>query len=211
MVNTPSTTSLLVSIVIPAFNEGTIIESTLSAINDAMPRDETYEIIVVDDGSADDTANIAEKSGAKVVRHERNLGYGKALLTGLEQAKGEIVVTFDADLSYNPMDIQKLIKQADRADLVIGSRFLESSRRSEKIPFYKILWNKILALITYFLTGVRVTDHNSSFKAIRKDKLDLIHLTSSDFSINSEMVTKAARKGFDISEVAVLYRKWQRF
>lgn len=210
MAETPSAISPHISIIIPAFNEEKILKSTLDATKNAIPRDETFEIIVVDDGSADNTANIAEKAGVTIMKHDRSLGYGTSIQTGIKYAKGDIVVIMDADLSYNPMDIEKLVKQTDEADLVIGSRFLESSRKSEKIPFHAILWNKLRALTTYFLTGIRVTDHDSSLRAVRREKLDLIQLESSGSSINSEMVIKAARKGFKISEVPVLYRKWQR-
>jgi glycosyltransferase involved in cell wall biosynthesis len=206
----PQSDSSLISIIIPAFNEGRILGYTINAIKKALSPCENYEIIVVDDGSTDDTAIIAERAGAKVIKHERNLGYGKALLTGFTQAKGDIIVIIEANPAFNPLDIKKLVKEIGKADLVVGSRFLLPSKVSLKIPYYEILKNKIRALITYFLTGVKVTDHDSSFRAIRKDKLDQIRLTSTDFSINTEMVVKAAKKGFKISEVPVLYQKWRR-
>jgi len=210
MTETPSAISPGISIVIPAFNEEKVIDGTLSAIKEALREMKDYEIIVIDDGSADNTGTIAEQAGAKVIRNERTFGYGKALITGLKQAKGRIIVTFDADQCYDPMDIHKLVKQSENYDLVIGSRFLEPSRKSERIPLFKVFASKLLALMMYFLTRVRLTDVQSGFKAIRHDALDQIHLTLNGHSISYEIVNEAARKGFKIYEVPVLYRKWQR-
>jgi glycosyltransferase involved in cell wall biosynthesis len=197
-----------ISIIIPAFNEETLIGLTLSAIQEALKEEEeSYEIIVVDDGSVDNTADVARKAGAQVITHERNLGYGKSLLSGFKQARGDIIIFFEANLSFNPQDIKKLIKNVEEADLTIGSRYIQSGKKSQ-IPFYKALINKIRALMIYFSTGVKVTDPDSGFRAIHKKKLDHLHLEFKDFSINYEMIAKAAKMGFKISEVPVLYREW---
>jgi len=197
-----------ISIIIPAFNEETLIGVTLSAIQEALKEEEeSYEIIVVDDGSVDNTADVARKAGAQVITHERNLGYGKSLLSGFKQARGDIIVFFEANLSFNPQDIKKLIKNVEEADLTIGSRYIQSAKKSQ-IPFYKALISKIRALMIYFSTSVKVTDPDSGFRAIHKEKLDRLHLESKDFSINYEMIAKAAKMGFKISEVPVLYREW---
>jgi len=197
-----------ISIIIPAFNEETLIGLTLSAIQEALKEEEeSYEIIVVDDGSVDNTADVARKAGAQVITHERNLGYGKSLLSGFKQARGDIIIFFEANLSFNPQDIKKLIKNVEEADLTIGSRYIQSGKKSQ-IPFYKALINKIRALMIYFSTGVKVTDPDSGFRAIHKKKLDHLHLESKDFSINYEMIAKAAKMGFKISEIPVLYREW---
>jgi glycosyltransferase involved in cell wall biosynthesis len=198
----------LVSIIIPAFNEELSLPFTLNEIKNA--KLEAYEMIVVDDGSVDRTAKVAEEAGAKVIRHDRNEGYGKAILTGVAHAKGSILVFFDADSLFYSQDISKLVKETDTSDLVIGSRYLEQSRRSERIPFMLSLRNKILALMARFLTGVRVTDYGSTFRAVRKEKMEELQLTSRDFSITGEMLMRAAKKGFRISEVPVLYRAWRR-
>jgi len=197
-----------ISIIIPAFNEETLIGVTLSAIQEALKEEEeSYEIIVVDDGSVDNTADVARKAGAQVITHERNLGYGKSLLSGFKQARGDIIVFFEANLSFNPQDIKKLIKNVEEADLTIGSRYIQSAKKSQ-IPFYKALISKIRALMIYFSTSVKVTDPDSGFRAIHKKKLGRLHLESKDFSINYEMIAKAAKMGFKISEVPVLYREW---
>lgn len=199
-----------ISVIIPVYNEGEIIGVTLSAVDKALSWEKSYEIIVVDDGSLDNTADIARKAGAKVIRHERNLGYGRALLSGFQHAKGDIIVLLNADLSFNPQDIRKLVENVENVDISIGSRYLGSARKSAKIPFYQTLANRIHALMIYFSTGVRVTDPDSSFRAIHKDKLDLLHLTSEDSSINYEMIAKAAKMGLRISEAPVMYQQWWR-
>jgi glycosyltransferase involved in cell wall biosynthesis len=198
----------LVSIIIPALNEELSLPFTLNEIKNA--KLEAYEMIVVDDGSVDRTAKVAEEAGAKVIRHDRTEGYGKAILTGVAHAKGSILVFFDADSAFYSQDISKLVKETDTSDLVIGSRYLEQSRRSERIPFMLSLRNKIMALMARFLTGVRVTDYASTFRAVRKEKMEELQLTSRDFSIRGEMLMRAAKKGFRISEVPVLYRAWRR-
>lgn len=210
MTESQETNSMKVSIIIPAFNDALVISNTLNAIKKVIPEDQAYEIIVVDDGSADSTAHIAKRAGAKVLRPVRERGYGNAIQTAFEQVTGDVIVLTDADLNFNPEDIPKLVEKTKHYDLVIGSRFLESSRKSEKIPFFKVLYGKLYTLLIYFLFKVKVTDLQSGFRAFNKDILDEIRLESSDYSINSEMVRKAAKKGFKILEVPVLYRDWRR-
>ncbi len=126
-------------------------------------------IVVVNDGSEDDTAQIAENLGASVINHPINLGAGAATQTGIDFAltqDAKVIVTIDADQQHFPDDIDLIVKRlVDKdADIVIGSRFLN---RDNKIPFIRIIYNKIGNLLTFMFTGMVVTDSQSGMKAFK--------------------------------------------
>jgi len=161
-------------IVIPAKNEakrvGNVIHKTLNA---------GFEnIVIVNDGSDDDTQGIAERYGATVINHPVNLGPGAATQTGIlyaVSAGADIIVTLDADEQHYPEDISKIVNtlQEKGVDVVIGSRFL---KKDNKIPLSRIFYNKVANIITFILTGISVTDSQSGMKAFsgefaRKSKL----------------------------------------
>jgi glycosyltransferase involved in cell wall biosynthesis len=118
-----------ISVVIPVYNESLNIESIISATVKALEKiDLPYEIIVVDDGSADMTGEIARDCGAHVIQNRRNFGKGHALRSGFRMAKGDVIVTIDADFTSNPQEIEKLVLPLMRGtDIVFGTRFSEKS------------------------------------------------------------------------------------
>jgi len=161
-----------VSVVIPAYNEEAGIAGVVEDIRRVMEGEragalEDFEVLVVDDGSADKTAALAEKAGARVIRHAVNIGYGKALLTGFEQAQFDWVLMIDGDGSYSPGDIPKLLAQYPGIDMVVGARqgsFFWGS------PFRAFLRRVYLSLAG-FVAGLKIPDANSGLRLIRKEVL----------------------------------------
>ncbi|MEM1588484.1 MAG: glycosyltransferase family 2 protein [Candidatus Bathyarchaeia archaeon] len=188
--------------ILPAFNEQrTIAEVILKA--------EKYvdEVVVVDDGSSDLTAEIAERLGATVIRHKRNMGYGAALRSGFEYAlklNPKVVVTLDADGQHDPNDIQKLIKPilSEEADIVIGSRFLHKIKKHE-IPAYREVGIKALTKLTKMSSKLRITDAQSGFRAYSRKAMETITIVEDGMDASTEILLKAAKEGLKIAEIPI--------
>lgn len=153
-------------VIIPAFNEADFIASVI----DGVKRDKDTDIIVIDDGSRDKTAEIVRNLGIMVISHPYNLGYGAALQTGFRFAMSrgyEYVVTMDADGQHDPLSIPNLFKtmESTDADVVIGSRFLEGNY---KMDFARRIGSWIFARIARFYTGYRFTDPTSGFQLLNQ-------------------------------------------
>jgi glycosyltransferase involved in cell wall biosynthesis len=200
----------LLSVVIPAYNEGRIIEYTISDTREALRRiGLPFEIIVVDDGSVDLTGEMARESGAKVVKFEENVGKGKALLAGFKVARGKIIVIMEADGTYNSEQIKRLIEPIRNgdADLVTGTRFAkESDVRPYSMTMLGRLANSLLSFCVRLLVGGHISDISSGFKAIRLKTLLQLELKSQGSEVDAEITVKALTKGFRIAEVPVTYR-----
>lgn len=182
-------------IVMPARNE----ERTIGWVIDGLHREGWKNIIVVDDGSRDRTAGIAQEKGAVVVSHGRNLGLGAALRTGLEEALrqgADYAVTFDADGQHDPREVRKLVEAIDGADLVIGSR------RFVNVPLNKRFGNFMLNLITRLMGGP-LLDSQSGMRAFSRRALEAIKIRSDRYEVSSEIVINTRRNGLRIKEVPV--------
>ncbi|MFC1846986.1 glycosyltransferase family 2 protein [Chloroflexota bacterium] len=167
------------------------------------------EVFVVDDGSTDDTAEIAKAAGAKVVSHGKNLGYGEAIKTcfRLVQSNGhDILVTIDGDGQHNPEDIPLLIEDivSGEADFVIGSRFLENNHN---MPGYRKLGIGTITWLWNVFSKVRVSDSQCGFRAYSKVFFKDLVLSENGMCISIEILEKARRKGVNITEkpVSCLY------
>jgi glycosyltransferase involved in cell wall biosynthesis len=196
-----------VSIIIPAKNESDVIVRTIREIVNLREELPEIEIIVVDGGSSDGTAELAEAAGAKVIRHTNSLGYGQALRTGFENALGDIIVTYDAEGTYDPKNISTLIRPIleGSADLVIGSRFKgEIKHGAELFPSYISI--KFLTKLMNLLCHTHLTDSLSSFRAIRKDSLNEIECKEDDYTIFLDFSVKSHKAGLRIIEVPVTVR-----
>ncbi|MBP8973629.1 MAG: glycosyltransferase family 2 protein [Anaerolineae bacterium] len=187
--------------VIAALNEDRFIGSVV-----LKTRHYLDQVIVVDDGSHDQTAAIAEQAGAIVIRHEHNLGKAQAVNTGLRRAremKAALVVLIDADGQHNPAEIPALLApiEAGAADVVVGSRFL--GVRSH-IPRWRIWGQRALTLATNLASGVAITDSQSGFRALSQRALEtLAFRPEGGFSLESEMQFLAQQHGLSIQEVPV--------
>ena len=186
---------------IPAFNEEKNIATIITKLADI-----TDTIIVCNDGSSDLTSDIAEKMGAFVINHEKNLGYGAAIRSIFLKAKeldGDILVTFDADGQHRIEDIEKVMKPIidQEADLVIGSRFLDESEK--EVPQYRKVGIKVITKITNASIKKQLTDSQSGFRAYSKKVLNELNPSELGMGISTEILIKASNKNFRITEVPI--------
>jgi glycosyltransferase involved in cell wall biosynthesis len=166
----------------------------------------TYEVLVVDDGSYDKSAEIAQARKATVLR-ECHKGKGFALRCGFRRAKGEFVVTLDADGSHKPEEIPLVLLSLmeDRADFVVGSRFANSEDNKTKIPKINRAGNRLFNTMTGYLTGLKITDSQSGFRAIRASLIKRMKLSSHGYEVESEMLVKALRMGARVAETPISF------
>ncbi len=188
-----------ITVIIPAFNEGIPVGSMV-----LKTKKYTDHVIVIDDGSQDDTADIAKRAGAEVITHKKNMGKGMALKTGFgvaSQNGTEIIVTIDADGQHNPDEIPKMVGPilAKEADMVIGSRYLNGNN----IPLYRRFGQRFLDKITNINSGINVTDTQSGFRAFSIDSLSAFKFKQNGFSIESDMLSDAVESGLKIKEVDI--------
>ena len=189
-----------VTIIIPAYNEektiGNIISDTAS-IMDSM--DVPYEIIIINDGSTDKTGLIASNYKATVLSNEKNQGKGYSIRKALLQAQGEIIVTMDSDGEHMPKEIPDLINPLfNGTDIVAGSRFMgHNTHVTTKI---NRIGNFMFNTAIMALTGKRVTDSQTGFRAIKRDVMDKLSLESDGYEIETEITVKGLRNGFVFEE-----------
>ena len=184
----------------PAFNESERIREIINEI-----KNKSDDIIVCNDGSTDSTGIIAEKMGAIVINHEKNLGYGSAIKSIFLKAKeieADILITFDADGQHRIQDIDKVIQPIldNNADIVIGSRFLEND---VEMPKYRKFGVKTITRLTNISSEIKLSDSQSGFRAYNKKTLSEIFPTENGMGISTEIIIKANRKKLRIKEVAI--------
>lgn len=188
-----------ITAIIPALNEkisiGTVVLETKKYAD---------HVIVIDDGSTDNTAEIARLAGADVVMHDKNKGKGEALKTGFDLARkngAKIIVTIDADGQHDPGEIPKVTEPilSKEADMVIGSRYLNGNT----IPLYRRIGQRVLDRATNINSGINVTDTQSGFRAFAIEKTSAFKFGQKGFSIESEMLTEAAEARLKIKEVDI--------
>ena len=194
-----------ISVLMPVYNERATLMEILARVR-AVPIEK--EIILVDDGSSDGTRELlAGLSGddLHIILHERNRGKGAAIRSGLAQASGDVVIIQDADLEYDPNDYPALIAPiaAGEADVVYGSRFLGRGRGSAGRWHYAA--NRMLTLFSNLFTGLRLTDMETCYKAIRRELIQSVTLVSNAFEIEPEITARMARKGARFREVPISY------
>ena len=198
------------AIVIPAYNEAEALPDVLARI----PRQELGDVsvIVVDDGSTDATAAIAEREGADVVvRHGENRGLGAALRTGLETARGldpRAAVYLDADLEYDPAEIPALLTpiEAGEADYVLGSRF-RGEREGHKL--FRSLGNRVFTLALSLVAGRRISDGQTGFRAFSARALNVAEIVH-DYNYAQVLTLNLLHKGMRLAEVPITYRRRTR-
>jgi glycosyltransferase involved in cell wall biosynthesis len=191
------------SVVIPAFNE----EPAIGEVIGAVPKDRVHDIVVVDNGSTDETAKKAALAGARVVFEPRP-GYGSACLTGAKAAAdADVLVFLDGDRSDDPrqLDIVAGPVLDNRADLVIGSR-IKGVLEKGAMPLHGRLGNRLIVSILRLLYGANITDIGS-FRAIKSQTLFDLRMEQMTYGWPVEMVVKAARKGLRIQSVPINYRR----
>jgi len=190
-----------ITIGIPAYNEEKNIASIIVKLKKI-----AQKIIVCDDGSTDLTGEIAQKLGATVIRHPKNLGYGSGIRSIFQKAKeidSDILVTFDADGQHQVEDIKKVIEPIlkNNADLVIGSRFLDN--KTIDVPEYRKIGIKLITKVTNSTLEEKITDSQSGFRAYNKDIITKLEPGDVGMGISTEILIKASSHGFKIAEVPI--------
>ena len=190
-----------ITVGIPAYNEEKNIASIIVKLKKI-----AQKIIVCNDGSTDLTGEIAQKLGAVVISHPKNLGYGSGIRSIFQKAKeidSDILVTFDADGQHQVEDIKKVIEPIlkNKADIVIGSRFLENKNVSA--PEYRKIGIKLITKVTNSTLKEKITDSQSGFRAYNKDVLSKLEPGDVGMGISTEILIKASSRGFKIAEVPI--------
>lgn len=184
---------------IPSYNEAASIGAIVKRL-----RDGGYAVYVVDDGSTDVTASIAESEGAIVIRHKTNLGKGAALREGFKRVLRDgydAVIVMDGDGQHEINDIPSFINKSEKSDtaLIIGNRMLDTS----SMPRVRRIVNRFMSYLLSKVAGQEVPDSQCGFRLIKREALAGISLESSNFEIESEMILKAAWAGFKIESVPI--------
>jgi len=183
---------------IAAYNEARYVGSIV-----LQARQYVDEVIVIDDGSTDNTARVAELAGATVIRHAENRGKGAAIQSILAEAKKrnpDVLVLLDADSQHNPNEIPALIKPVSEGfDLVIGSR----EAQKDKTPTYRRIGRKVLLHSARLASKANITDSESGFRALSPKAINNLKLKATGFAIESEMITRAADRNLKITEVPI--------
>jgi len=191
-------------VIIPAYNEEKSIEKVIKGVKESAPE---VDIVVIDDGSTDNTAKAARKCGVKVISHSINLGYGIALQTGYKYALRfpyRIIVQLDADGQHSPTCIHSLtnVLRNNSVDVVIGSRFLGNRKYSGS--WIRKLGMKIFSVITSLIAGERITDTSSGFRALKREVIDFFaHIDYPSDYQDADLIILTHSAGFCIKEIPV--------
>jgi glycosyltransferase involved in cell wall biosynthesis len=196
-----------VSVIIPAFNEAAHVAEGIDAVRNVM--DVTgwkYEIIVVDDGSADGTAQRAAQAGVRVLRHKRNRGYGASLKQGIAAAQFDWILITDADGTYPATAIPELLAAARENDMVVGAR----TGQSVKIPLVRRPAKWFLGRLASYLAGRHLPDLNSGLRLMRKDLVQrYVHLLPSGFSFTTTITLASVCNDHSVEYIPINYLKRQ--
>jgi glycosyltransferase involved in cell wall biosynthesis len=196
-----------VSFLVPAYNEAATIEALLDAV---WALDLDKQLVVVDDGSTDGTADIVERwregRDAVVFLRQENRGKGSAVRAAIPHADGDISVIQDADLEYDPADVPALIEPIERgvADVVFGSR-LSGGRPQRAYLFWHLVGNRFLSLLTNLLYNTTLSDMETGYKAFRSEILRSLDLRQDDFAIEPEITAKICKRKLRVYELPIAY------
>lgn len=193
------------SVIIPALNEekavGNLLDRTINVLQKITPN---YEIIVIDDGSNDQTLDICRKKHVTIIHNRYNFGKGYALREGFQHARGDIIITIDADGDHHPEEIPLLYQslKTDKADVVLGTRFNFKNNHLVTTAF-NTFGNKLFNIMIRCLTNRKFTDSQCGFRGFRRKVLSNLPIHSKGYSIETEMLIALARKGVRIEEIPV--------
>ncbi|OZB35822.1 MAG: glycosyl transferase [Halothiobacillus sp. 14-56-357] len=190
--------STALSIILPAKNEVGAVEDTVRRIRRAFP---DAEVLVVNDGSTDDTAQVAEAAGARVITHPYSMGNGAAIKTGARHATGEVLVFMDADGQHDPADIPRLLARLDDGlDMVVGAR-----QSGSQASVGRGLANRFYNALASWMTGQKIEDLTSGFRAVRANKFrEFLYLLPNGFSYPTTCTMAFFRAGYGVAYVPIM-------
>ena len=199
-----------ISIIVPCYNEKSTVAGVVERVREASFGGLEKEIIVIDDGSTDGTAEtIAKISGITVITHPKNLGKGAAVISGFKLASGDVSVIQDADLEYDPEDMEDLLAPivAGDADVVFGSRFMGDKPR-RVLNFHHYIANRGITVVSNLFTNLNLSDVEVGYKLFTREVIDAIKnsLTAKRFGIEIELAARVSKSKFRVYEVAISYR-----
>ncbi len=193
---------LRVSVIIPAYNEANNIIELIHKIQDIL-QDTAHEILVIDDGSDDESALLSESAGAKVIRHPYNIGNGAAIKTGIRNAQGEILVMLDADGQHPPEDIPRLLEKIGPYDVAVGARTSDSDT-----DFHRDFANQIYNILASYISGTKIDDLTSGFRALKMDVArGFVYLLPNRFSYPTTITLATLRSGRSLVYVPIKGRR----
>lgn len=200
-----------ISVIIPMYNEEENALNTLARVNDVLKDYDDYEIIAVDDGSADDTFKLASEfasknNALKILQHSVNMGMGRAIRTGFDNSEGDIIVTIDADLSYKPDHIPRLVNELindETVDMVIGSPYMDGGGVSN-VPPFRLFISKAANKFVGFSMAENLSTVTGVLRAYRREVVDSLELESNGTDINLEILSKASATRYKIKEIPAL-------
>jgi len=205
---------MLVTVIIPCFNEKKTIAKVVDRINNL--KDLNLEVIVIDDYSNDGTRELLkdeiDNNVSKIIFNNKNYGKGYCIKKGIEASNGDVILIQDADLEYDPSDYPKLLKPIESgvADVVYGSRFLGGEEK-RVLYFWHTLGNKLLTIFSNMFTNLNLTDMEVGYKLFKSDIIKDINLVENRFGIEPEVTAKISKKKIRIFEVGISYygRKYE--
>ena len=198
---------VILSIIIPCFNESKTILSLIDAVKKSPVKNR--EIIIVDDGSQDGTRDILNHLNdpeVRIIFHSKNKGKGAALRTGFNEAKGDICIVQDADLEYDPQEFPLVIQPIldGKADVVFGSRF-QSGRPHRVVYFWHRIGNGLLTLMSNLFTDLNLSDMETCYKAFRREVIQSVNIRENRFGFEPEVTAKISKMDIRIYEVGISY------
>ncbi len=186
-----------VTVILPAYNEAKNLEELLPKVFQVLSGN-NVEIIVVDDASQDNTSEVAEKYGAKVIRNPYNMGNGASIKRGIREAKNEILVLMDADGQHPPEEIPKLLKDLNSFDMVIGARL------NTPQVWWRYFANKMYNFLASYVSGIRIKDLTSGFRGVKKSRVvKFLYLLPNTFSYPSTLTLSFIKAAYPIKFVPI--------
>lgn len=199
----------MITILLPAYNEEEVIEKSLNTLQDNINIKKNYEILVINDGSTDKTLEILNQLSKKiknlrVITHERNKGLGAAISTGIQNAKGEIIIELDADMTH-PLNVLPLMieKIEEGYDVCIGSRYIKNGGM-KNVPLWRVILSRIANKVMSIMYFTSITDLTSGYRAYKTEKIKKIKIEQNGFPIQLEISVKMVKNKANITEVPIL-------